>query len=166
MVRTGTGFDAHAFADDRPLVLGGVEIPGHAGLAGHSDADVLSHAVADALLGAAALGDLGSRFPDDDRWRGESSLVILRETAALVQGAGYAVVNVDVSVIAQAPRLAPHRDRMRTNVASALGVPEDAVSVKATTTDHLGFTGRGEGIAALAVATIEGAARGSTGADG
>jgi 2-C-methyl-D-erythritol 2,4-cyclodiphosphate synthase len=156
MVRTGIGFDAHAFSDDgtRPLVIGGVTIDGHRGLAGHSDADVLSHAVADALLGAAGLGDLGDRFPGDDRWKDASSLEILRETAGLVAGAGFEVVNVDASVIAEAPRLGPHRDRMRAQVASALGVEEHAVSVKATTTDHLGFTGRGEGIAALAVATI------------
>ena len=155
MVRTGIGFDAHAFDAGRPLVLGGVTIPGHAGLAGHSDADVLSHAVADALLGAAALGDLGARFPDDDRWRGASSLDILRATAALVGGAGYAIVNVDGSIVAEAPRLAPHAAAMRANVAAALGIAEGAVSVKATTTDRLGFIGRGEGIAALAVATIE-----------
>lgn len=158
MVRTGIGFDAHAFSRDaaRPLVIGGVTIPDHPGLAGHSDADVLSHAVADALLGAAGLGDLGGRFPGDDRWRDASSLAILRETSSLVADAGYAIVNVDVSVVAEAPRLSPYRDRMRTEVARALGIGEDAVSVKATTTDHLGFTGRGEGIAALAVATITG----------
>ncbi|MFN2588312.1 MAG: 2-C-methyl-D-erythritol 2,4-cyclodiphosphate synthase [Actinomycetota bacterium] len=157
MSRTGVGFDAHAFSGDagRPLVIGGVTVPDHAGLAGHSDADVLSHAVADALLGAAALGDLGSRFPDGARWRDASSLAILEETAALLARAGYVVVNVDASVIAQAPRLAPYRDDMRARVAQALGVGDGAVSVKATTTDHLGFTGRGEGIAALAVATIE-----------
>ncbi|HEV2757590.1 MAG TPA: 2-C-methyl-D-erythritol 2,4-cyclodiphosphate synthase [Actinomycetota bacterium] len=156
MVRTGIGFDAHAFSGDpaRPLVLGGVSIPGQAGLAGHSDADVLSHAVADALLGAAGLGDLGSRFPGDARWKDALSLDILRETSSLVAGAGYGIVNVDVSVVAETPRLAPYRDRMRAGVAGALGVTEDAVSVKATTTDHLGFTGRGEGMAALAVATI------------
>ena len=157
MVRTGFGFDAHAFSDDsaRPLVVGGVAIPGHAGLSGHSDADVLSHAVADALLGAAGLGDLGDRFPGDERWKDASSLAILAETAALVAGAGYGIVNVDVSVIAQAPRLSPYRDRMRSEVAAALAIDRGVVSVKATTTDHLGFTGRGEGIAALAVATIE-----------
>ncbi|HYP22502.1 MAG TPA: 2-C-methyl-D-erythritol 2,4-cyclodiphosphate synthase [Actinomycetota bacterium] len=158
MTRTGIGFDAHAFApadDPRPLVVGGVTIPDHPGLAGHSDADVLSHAVADALLGAAALGDLGSRFPADELWKDASSLAILEETAAQVEDAGYRIVNVDVSVVAEAPRLAPHRDAMRRNVAGALGVEEAAVSVKATTTDGLGFTGRGEGMAAMAVATIE-----------
>ncbi len=157
MTHSGIGFDAHAFEPgrDRLLVIGGVTIPDHPGLAGHSDADVLSHAVADALLGAANLGDLGSRFPDDDTWKDASSLAILEETAAQVEDAGYRIVHVDVSVVAQAPRLAPHRDAMRANVAQALGLSERAVSVKATTTDGLGFTGRGEGIAALAVATIE-----------
>lgn len=157
MTRSGIGFDAHAFETegDRPLVVGGVTISGSPGLAGHSDADVLSHAVADALLGAASLGDLGSRFPADERWRDASSLAILEETAAQVLDAGYRIVHVDVSVVAQAPRLAPHRDAMRRNVAGALGLREGAVSVKATTTDGLGFTGRGEGVAALAVVTIE-----------
>jgi 2-C-methyl-D-erythritol 2,4-cyclodiphosphate synthase len=158
MSRSGIGFDAHAFAADdpaRPLVVGGVTIEDHPGLAGHSDADVLSHAVADALLGAAALGDLGSNFPADDRWKDASSLAILSETARLVRDAGYEIGNVDASVVAQAPRLAPHRAAMTANVAAALGVAVEAVSVKATTADGLGFTGRGEGIAALAVVTIE-----------
>lgn len=158
MVRSGVGFDAHAFDAGRPLVLGGVTIPDHPGLSGHSDADVLSHAVADALLGAASLGDLGSRFPGDDRWKDASSLAILEETRRLVLEAGYRIVNVDVSVVAEAPRLAPHRDAMRENVAAALGLDEACVSVKATTTDGLGFAGRGEGIGALAIATIERAA--------
>lgn len=160
MSRSGIGFDAHAFAEEgpeaaRPLVIGGVSIPGHPGLAGHSDADVLSHAIADALLGAAALGDLGDRFPADDRWAGASSLAILEETRRLVQSAGYRIESVDASVVAQEPRLAPHRAAMRANVAGALGLAEAAVSIKATTTDGLGFAGRGEGVAALAVATIE-----------
>ncbi|MDQ3957758.1 MAG: 2-C-methyl-D-erythritol 2,4-cyclodiphosphate synthase [Actinomycetota bacterium] len=155
MGRSGIGFDAHAFEEGRPLVLGGVTVPGHDGLAGHSDADVLSHAIADALLGAAALGDLGSRFPDDERWAGASSLEILSETSALVTANGYRIEHVDASVVAQVPRLAPYREEMRSNVAAALGVASEAVSVKATTTDGLGFTGRGEGVAALAVATIE-----------
>jgi 2-C-methyl-D-erythritol 2,4-cyclodiphosphate synthase len=158
VTRSGIGFDAHAFAaggSGRALVIGGVTIDGHEGLAGHSDADVLSHAVADALLGAAGLGDLGSRFPGDERWKDASSLAILEETARLVAGAGYRIVHVDASAVAQAPRLAPYRDEMRRNVAAALGIGEQHVSVKATTTDGLGFTGRGEGIAALAVATIE-----------
>lgn len=158
MSRTGIGFDAHAFAGagaDRPLVLGGVTIRPAGGLAGHSDADVLSHAIADALLGAAVLGDLGSRFPDEERWKDASSLRILEETARLVAGAGWAIEHVDVSLVAEAPRLAPHRDAMRSNVAAALGIARDGVSIKATTTDGLGFAGRGEGIAAVAVATIE-----------
>jgi 2-C-methyl-D-erythritol 2,4-cyclodiphosphate synthase len=159
--RSGIGFDAHAFqkpggaANLRPLVIGGVTIPGARGLAGHSDADVLSHAVADALLGAASLGDLGSNFPDDERWEGASSLLILEETARLVRAAGYSIEHVDASVVAETPRLSPHRAEMRANVAAALGIAESDVSVKATTTDGLGFAGRGDGIAALAVATIE-----------
>jgi 2-C-methyl-D-erythritol 2,4-cyclodiphosphate synthase len=159
VARSGIGFDAHAFAgaggDARPLVVGGVTIPDHPGLSGHSDADVLSHAIADALLGAASLGDLGERFPGDERWKDASSLRILDATAALVRDAGYRIAHVDASVVAEVPRMAPHRAAMRSNVAAALGVPEDDVSVKATTTDGLGFTGRGDGIAALAVATIE-----------
>lgn len=157
MTRSGIGFDAHAFdpGGDRPLVIGGVTIPDHPGLEGHSDADVLSHAIADALLGAAALGDLGSLFPSDARWKDASSLAILEETARLVAAAGYRIVHVDASVVAQAPRLTPYRDAMRENVATALAVAVADVSVKATTTDGLGFTGRGEGIAALAVATVE-----------
>lgn len=159
MSTAGIGFDAHAFAGSgtpaRPLVVGGVVIPDHPGLTGHSDADVLSHAVADALLGAARLGDLGERFPPDERWRDASSLSILEETRRLVEEAGFRIEHVDASVVAQAPKLSPHRAAMVKNVAAALGLSEEAVSVKATTTDGLGFTGRGEGIAALAVATIE-----------
>ncbi len=163
MARTGIGFDAHAFersprdGSSRPLVIGGVTIPDHAGLVGHSDADVLSHAIADALLGAAGLGDLGTRFPDDTRWKDASSLAILEETAEQVRDAGYRVQHLDASVVAEAPRLSPHRVAMRKNVATALGIAEADVSIKATTTDGMGFTGRGDGIAALAVATIESA---------
>jgi 2-C-methyl-D-erythritol 2,4-cyclodiphosphate synthase len=155
LARVGVGFDAHGFTSDRKLVLGGVDIPESEGLAGHSDADVLSHAVADALMGAANLGDLGSAFPDDDRWRDASSLDILRRTAAAVAAAGYRVGNIDSTVIAQRPRLAPYRDAMRDNIAASVGAEPDAVSVKATTTDGLGFTGRGDGIAAVAVAFVE-----------
>jgi len=154
-VRVGLGFDAHAFTTDRPLVLGGVTVPGSPGLAGHSDADVVSHALADALLGAAGLGDLGERFPTTARWRDASSLEILARTAAMLSEAGQDVVNVDVTVIAQSPRLGPHREEMAASVARALGVETSVVSVKATTTDALGFTGRGEGIAALAVALVD-----------
>lgn len=153
-MRVGYGFDVHAFDETRPLVLGGVTIPGAPGLAGHSDADVLSHAIADALLGAAGLGDLGSRFPGNDRWRDASSLDILRATAELLATAGVHIVNIDATVIAERPRLAPHRDAMAAGVAGALRVDAAAVSVKATTTDGLGFTGRGEGIAAAAVALV------------
>lgn len=154
MIRVGIGFDVHAFSSDRPLVLGGVTIPDARGLIGHSDADVLSHAIADALLGAAGLGDLGERFPADDRWKDVSSVEILQETADAVEEAGWSVGNIDATLIAEAPRLVPFRDEMIANVAKALGVAGDAVSVKATTTDGLGFTGRGEGIAALAVVAL------------
>jgi len=158
-VRIGNGFDVHAFANDRPLVLGGVTIPFPRGLAGHSDADVLLHAIADALLGALALGDLGAHFPDTDpRWKGADSRALLRHVLTLVQGKGYAVVNVDATVIAQAPRLAPFVGRMRESIAADLACDLDRVSVKATTTEHLGFIGREEGIAAFAnvlVATVE-----------
>ena len=154
-MRVGIGFDAHAFDPSRPLVLAGVTLPDVPGLAGHSDGDVVSHAVADALLGAASLGDLGDHFPADDRWREASSLDILAAAMATVSGRGHAAVNVDVSVVAQAPRLAEHRDKMASNIASTLGIARDAVSIKATTTDGLGFTGRSEGIAAFAVVLIE-----------
>lgn len=153
-MRVGQGFDAHAFDESRPLVIGGVTIEGHAGLSGHSDADVLSHAVADALLGAARLGDLGERFPGNDRWKDASSLDILSETAHLLHQAGFEVVNIDATVIAEQPRLAEHKEAMSVNIAKALGIETALVSVKATTTDALGATGRGEGIAASAVALI------------
>jgi len=153
LIRVGQGYDVHPFAPDRPLVIGGVVIPHPQGLAGHSDADVLSHAVADALLGAAALGDLGQHFPSDERWSDASSLEILAETARML-GAAWTISNVDATVVAEAPRLGPHRDEMRHNVANALGIDVEAVSVKATTTDGIGFAGRGEGIAAFAVAVI------------
>ncbi len=154
MIRVGIGFDVHAFSADRPLVLGGVTIPDAPGLLGHSDADVLSHAIADALLGAAGLGDLGERFPGDDRWKDGSSVEILQETADALEEAGWKVGNIDATLVAEAPRLVPFRDEMIANVAKALGVTGDVVSVKATTTDRLGFTGRGEGIAALAVVAL------------
>ena len=156
MIRVGLGYDAHAFDTDRALVLGGVEIPDAPGLAGHSDADVVSHAIADALLGAARLGDLGSLFPNDERWAGASSLEILRHSARAVTDAGWSVVNVDATIVAERPRLAPHREEMIDQIASALGLATSAVWVKATSTDGLGFTGREEGIAALAVVLIEG----------
>lgn len=154
-MRIGQGADAHAFAADRPLVIGGVRIRDHDGLAGHSDADVLSHAVGDALLGAGGLGDLGGLFPPDERWRDAVSLDILRTIATSLRERDLEVVNVDATVIAQAPRLSPHTAEMRENIARALGVGAERVSVKATSTDGLGFAGRGEGIAAIAVALVQ-----------
>lgn len=156
-VRVGSGLDVHAFDDDpaRPLVLCGVTIPGAPGLAGHSDADTAAHAVADALLGAAALGDLGARFGvDDPELSGGDSLELLRTVALEVRATGYALANVDLTVVAQRPRLSDHRDAMRTSLAAALDLDLAAVSVKLTTTDHLGAVGRGEGIAAWATALL------------
>lgn len=155
-MRIGQGFDAHALVPGRPLIIGGVRIEHDRGLAGHSDGDVLSHAVIDALLGAAALGDIGAMFPSsDERWRDADSMELLALAAARVRDAGYALLNVDATVIAEAPRLAPHVDAMRANLAKGIGVDAGAVSVKATTSDGLGFAGRGEGIAALAVVLLE-----------
>jgi 2-C-methyl-D-erythritol 2,4-cyclodiphosphate synthase len=154
-VRIGNGFDVHALVPGRKLVLGGVEIPFERGLDGHSDADVLLHALADAILGALALGDIGRHFPDSDaRWKGADSRVLLRHVAGLATAAGYRIGNVDVTVIAQAPRLAPHVPLMRERIAADLGCEVACVSVKATTTERLGFAGRGEGIAALASALL------------
>jgi len=149
--RIGNGFDVHALVAGRPLIIGGVRIPFERGLLGHSDADVLLHAIADAVLGALALGDLGAHFPDTDaRWKDANSMALLAHVARLMIEADYTIGNVDATVIAQAPRLAPHVPAMRANVASALGCEVAQVSIKATTTEQLGFTGRGEGIAALA----------------
>jgi 2-C-methyl-D-erythritol 2,4-cyclodiphosphate synthase len=154
-MRIGQGFDAHALVAGRKLVIGGVEIPYEKGLAGHSDADVLIHAVCDALLGAAGLGDMGTHFPDTDaRFRDIDSRKLLREVARLLGQRSFRVVNVDSTVIAQAPRLAPHIGEMRENLAADLGVAPEAVNVKAKTTEKLGFVGRGEGIAAEAVALL------------
>lgn len=150
------GYDAHQFTEGRPLILGGVQVPHSCGLLGHSDADVLVHAVCDALLGAAALGDIGRHFPDsDDRYRGISSLVLLEESTRLVRRAGYRPVNADCVVVAQRPKLAPHIPRMCARIAAAMGLGTGAVNVKATTTEGLGFAGRKEGIAAYAVVLIE-----------
>ncbi|MFZ5491260.1 MAG: 2-C-methyl-D-erythritol 2,4-cyclodiphosphate synthase [Pseudomonadota bacterium] len=154
-MRIGHGYDLHALADGRRLVLGGVEIPHDRGPIAHSDGDVLLHALADALLGAAALGDIGQHFPDTDpAYSGADSRVLLRGVVGLVQAAGYAASNVDVTVLAQRPKLAPHRDAMRANIAADLGLDIDAVSVKATTTEGLGPVGRGEAIAAHAVCLL------------
>ena len=154
-IRVGHGFDVHAFAEGRRLIIGGVDIPCERGLAGHSDADVLLHAICDALLGAAGLGDIGRHFPDSDpRYKGIDSRELLRHVAALLAEAGWRTGNVDATIIAQAPRMAPHIPGMRVNIAADLGLEAEAVNVKATTTERLGFTGRGEGIAAEAVCLI------------
>ena len=158
-MRIGHGYDVHRLVEGRPLVLGGVEIAFEKGLLGHSDADVLTHAVMDALLGAAALGDIGKLFPDSDpTYKGADSLILARVVADCIRDAGYRILNVDSTVLAQAPKLAPHSAHMRHNLAAALGLSPDAVSVKATTEEGLGFTGKGEGIAAHAVCLIEQAA--------
>ncbi len=154
-MRIGHGFDVHPLVAGRPLIVGGVTIPFERGLDGHSDADVLLHAVADALLGAAGLGDIGRLYPDSDpAYRGADSRVLLRDVVRRLAGAGFRVVNVDAIVIAQAPRMAPHLAQMVANIAHDLGIPADGVNVKAKTTERLGFIGRGEGIAAEAVALI------------
>ncbi len=153
--RIGHGFDVHAFAEGRRLIIGGVDIPHERGLLGHSDADVLLHAICDALLGAAGLGDIGKHFPDSDpQFKGIDSRKLLRHVGALLQGQGWTVGNVDATIIAQMPRMAPHIAAMRGHIAEDLGVAADQVNVKATTTEKLGFTGRGEGIAAESVCLI------------
>lgn len=159
MIRIGQGVDVHPFDVERPLVLGGVRIADHGGLAGHSDADAVLHAVTDAILGALAAGDIGHYFPsEDDRWRGAPSEVFVREAMRLLEERSFSLSNVDVTIVAQKPKLAPHRESMRRSLASILGCSIDRVSIKATTTDHLGFTGRGEGICALAIVAIQSAA--------
>jgi 2-C-methyl-D-erythritol 2,4-cyclodiphosphate synthase len=152
-LRIGQGFDIHRFADDeRPLVLGGVHIAGERGLLGHSDADAVAHAVADALLGAAGLGDIGSHFPDTDpKWKGADSMVLLREVVALVSREGWGIENVDVNVVCERPKIAPHRESMQDNLRAAVGAP---VSVKGRRAEGLGAIGRAEGIACLAVALL------------
>lgn len=155
-MRIGHGYDVHRLVEGRKLILGGVEIPYEKGLLGHSDADVLLHAVMDAVLGAAALGDIGQHFPDTDpAYKGADSLALTRAVAALIRQHGYTVGNIDATILCQAPKLAPHIAAMRQNIAAAFGVPVEAVSVKATTEEHLGFTGEGLGIAAHAVALLE-----------
>lgn len=160
-MRVGLGFDVHPFEDGRRLVLGGVEIPGVPGLTGHSDADVLCHAVADACLGAAALGDLGSHFPDDDpRWRDASSLEMLERVRELLAESGFGVASADATILCEVPKLAPHVPRMRGHLARALGAPEGAVSVKGTRAEGLGTIGRREGAACMAVVLLTPASTG------
>ena len=167
MLRIGHGYDVHQFADGRKCILGGVDVPSKRGLLGHSDADVLAHALADAVLGAARLGDIGQLFPDTDpAYEGADSLVLLSRVAQLVRAQGFRIVDCDCTVAAQVPKLAPYRDQMRANLARALGVPVENVGVKATTTERLGFVGREEGMEAWAVALLETADEGSVDAGG
>lgn len=156
MSRFGMGYDVHQLVEGRKLIIGGVEIPFEKGLLGHSDADVLLHAISDALLGAAALGDIGKHFPDtDERYKGADSLKLLEEVGSLLAEKGYTVGNVDATIVAQRPKMAPHIPVMRENIARVLHVDVDRINVKATTEEHLGFTGSGQGISAYAVAGIE-----------
>ena len=156
MITTGLGYDIHRFAAGRPLILGGVEIPHHQGLDGHSNADVLSHAIADAVLGAIGEQDIGHHFPNtNEALRGISSLVILEKSADLARARGVRINNIDATLIAEAPKIAPHVSAMRERIAAALGLPAARIAVKATTNEGLGTIGRGEGIAAMAVATVE-----------
>ncbi len=155
-MRIGHGYDVHKLVENRRLILGGVDIPYEKGLLGHSDADVLLHAISDSLLGAAALGDIGKLFPDtDEQYKGADSLVLLRRVGIRLATAGYCVINIDSTVIAQAPKLAPFINQMRSNIARALNIPIERVSVKATTEEQLGFTGEGLGISAHAVCLVE-----------
>lgn len=154
-MRVGLGYDVHAFAPGRKLILGGVEVPHHQGLDGHSDADVLAHAVSDALLGAICGGDIGKLFPDTDpAYKGANSLKLLSEVAQLVRSSGFEIIDIDCVIAAQAPKLSPYREEMRKNLAKACGIEVDNLGVKATTTEHLGFEGREEGISAQAVALV------------
>lgn len=154
-MRIGHGYDVHKLVEGRKLIMGGVEIPYHLGLLGHSDADVLLHAIMDALLGAAALGDIGKHFPDtDERYRGADSLRLLEHVGDLIKEKGYEIGNIDSTIIAQRPKMAPHIEKMRENIAGALNIDVDCVNVKATTEEGLGFTGRGEGISSHAVCLI------------
>ncbi len=156
MTRTGLGVDSHRLEAGRPLVLGGVDIPNEEGLAGHSDADVLTHAIIDGLLGAAAMGDIGMHFPDsDERFKDADSLDLLKAVVAALGENGFRIVNVDATVMMERPKLSPYRDAIRATLASALGLGASRVSVKATTGEGIGFVGRGEGVAAMAVATID-----------
>jgi 2-C-methyl-D-erythritol 2,4-cyclodiphosphate synthase len=158
MIRIGQGIDVHPFDDSRPLVLAGVRISETGGLAGHSDADAVLHAVTDALLGAAGAGDIGQYFPsDDERWRGSESSQFVLEARRILEKMSAEISNLDITIIAQKPRLAPHRDAMQQSVAALLDLPAGRVNIKATTTDHLGFIGRGEGICAMAIVLVESA---------
>jgi 2-C-methyl-D-erythritol 2,4-cyclodiphosphate synthase len=155
-MRIGMGYDVHRLVENRKLIIGGVEIPYEKGLLGHSDADVLLHAIMDALLGAAALGDIGKHFPDHDpAYAGADSLELTRQVGKLLEEQGYQVGNIDATIIVQKPKMAPYREQMRQNIAAALGISLDQISIKATTEEGLGFTGTGEGISAQAVALIE-----------
>lgn len=156
MLRIGHGYDVHRLAENRKLIIGGVDIPYKMGLLGHSDADVLLHAISDALLGAAALGDIGCLFPDnDEKYKGADSLVLLKEVVKVLSNNGYSVINIDSTLIAQKPKMRPYIGEMRNNIASACGISADSVSVKATTEEGLGFSGSGEGMAAHAVCLVE-----------
>jgi 2-C-methyl-D-erythritol 2,4-cyclodiphosphate synthase len=156
MISTGIGVDSHRFERERPLILGGVDIPHEEGLAGHSDADVLTHAIVDALLGAAAMGDIGQHFPDTDpRYKDADSLALLRAVVGRLNRHGYRIVHVDATVMMERPKLAPYRDGIRDKLAAALEIALSHVNVKATTGERMGFVGRGEGVAAMAVATLD-----------
>ena len=155
-MRIGLGYDVHAFAPNRKLIIGGVEIPHERGLAGHSDADVLAHAISDAVLGAMRAGDIGKLFPDTDpAYKGADSLKLLGEVGQLAAASGWRIVDIDSVIVAQEPKMAPHREQMRQNLADALALDIESVGVKATTTEHLGFEGKGEGIGAQAVVLLE-----------
>lgn len=156
-MRIGMGYDVHRLVEGRKLILGGVEIPYERGLLGHSDADVLLHAIMDALLGAAALGDIGKHFPDtDEKYKGISSIKLLEHVGELLADNGYVIGNIDATIIAQRPKMAPYRENMRENIADALNISLDRISIKATTEEGLGFTGSGEGISSQAIALLEG----------
>jgi 2-C-methyl-D-erythritol 2,4-cyclodiphosphate synthase len=156
MIRVGIGYDSHRFEEGRPLVLGGIRIPHPRGLAGHSDADVVAHALIDAILGAAAAGDIGQHFPDTDpKWKGADSMALLRSAHQLVRGRGYALAQADLTIITEQPQLSPHLAAMAAKLAERLGAPPGSVSIKAKTNEGMGFIGRGEGIAVIAVATLE-----------
>ena len=155
-MRIGSGYDVHKLVENRKLIIGGVDIPYERGLLGHSDADVLTHSIMDALLGAAALGDIGKHFPDsDDKFKGISSIKLLKEVFYLLDGKGYSIINIDTTIVAQKPKMLPYIYNMRRNIAQALGIDIDQINIKATTEEGLGFTGSGEGISATSICLIE-----------